>query len=303
MRSAGRRASGATHREGGNQMSVAATASAVGETRAAGPARRPRRRWTRFILPVYSWLVIAYLVFPIALMVLYSFNKVTTGLPQVSFAWNGFTLQWYREWSNVPGLTAAFWLSIASTLFSTVIGTLLALALVRYQGRRFRGKTLVEQTMFLNIAAPEIVLGASLLGLFVTINLARGFVTLLLAHVAFSIAYVAVTVRARMTGFDRSLEEAAADLGANSWVIFRKSTFPLIMPGILAGALMAFALSIDDFVTSNFVSGASTPFPVWVYGATRIGIPPQVFVFGTAIFTVGILCAIASVIIGWRKQT
>ena len=289
-------------------MSIAATASAVGETRAAGPARRrPRRRWTRFILPVYSWLVIAYLVFPIAVMILYSFNKVTTGLPQVSFAWNGFTLQWYREWSNVPGLTAAFWLSvrlaIASTVFSTVIGTLLALALVRYQGRRFRGKTLVEQTMFLNIAAPEVVLGASLLGLFITINLARGFVTLLLAHVAFSIAYVAVTVRARMTGFDRSLEEAAADLGANSWVIFRKITFPLIMPGILAGALMAFALSIDDFVTSNFVSGAATPFPVWVYGATRIGIPPQVFVFGTAIFTVGILCAIGSVIIGWRKPT
>ena len=165
------------------------------------------------------------------------------------------------------------------------------------------GKTLIEQTMFLNIAAPEVVIGASLLGLFVTINLARGFLTLLLAHVAFSIAYVAVTVRARMSGFDRSLEEAAADLGANSWVIFRKITFPLIMPGILAGALMAFALSIDDFVTSNFVSGAATPFPVWVYGATRIGIPPQVFVFGTAIFTVGILCAISSVIIGWRKPT
>ena len=259
------------------------------------------------ILPVYSWVVIAYLVFPIAVMILYSFNKVTTGLPQVSFAWNGFTLQWYREWSNIPGLTSAFWLSIrlsiASTVFSTVIGTLLALALVRYQPPRFRGKTLVEQTMFLNIAAPEVVIGASLLGLFITLNLARGFVTLLLAHVAFSIAYVAVTVRARMTGFDRSLEEAAADLGANSWVIFRKITFPLIMPGILAGALMAFALSIDDFVTSNFVSGAATPFPVWVYGATRIGIPPQVFVFGTAIFTVGILCAIASVIIGWRKPT
>jgi spermidine/putrescine transport system permease protein len=290
---------------------VTAPASAVStattiETRAAGPGRR-RRRWTRFILPVYSWVVIAYLVFPIAVMILYSFNKVTTGLPQVSFAWNGFTLQWYREWSNIPGLTSAFWLSvrlsIASTVFSTVIGTLLALALVRYQGRRFRGKTLVEQTMFLNIAAPEVVIGASLLGLFITINLARGFLTLLLAHVAFSIAYVAVTVRARMTGFDRSLEEAAADLGANSWVIFRKITFPIIMPGILAGALMAFALSIDDFVTSNFVSGAATPFPVWVYGATRIGIPPQVFVFGTAIFTVGILCAISSVIIGWRKPT
>jgi spermidine/putrescine transport system permease protein len=287
--------------------SAVATATTVGGTRAAGPARRRRRPWTRFILPFYSWLVIAYLVFPIAVMILYSFNKVTTGLPQVSFAWNGFTLQWYREWNNIPQLTSAFWLSvrlaIASTLLATVIGTLLALALVRYRPPRFRGKTVVEQVMFLNIAAPEIVLGASLLGLFVTINLARGFVTLLLAHVAFSIAYVAITVRARMAGFDRSLEEAAADLGANSWVTFRKITLPLIMPGILAGALMAFALSIDDFVTSNFVSGAAVPFPVWVYGATRIGIPPQVFVFGTAIFTVGIACAIASIVVSWRKQT
>ena len=153
----------------------------------------------------------------------------------------------------------------------------------------------------MNIAAPEIVLGASLLGLFVTINLARGFTTLLLAHVMFSIAYVTVTVRARLSGFDRSLEEAALDLGANAWVTFGKITLPLIMPGILAGALMAFALSIDDFVTSNFVNGSAVPFPVWVYSATRIGIPPQVFVFGSAIFAVGVLCAIASIVVGRRQ--
>jgi spermidine/putrescine transport system permease protein len=243
---------------------------------------------------------------PIFVMVAYSFNKVTAGLPQVSFAWNGFTTQWYREWSNVPGLTSAFWLTIrlaiASTLLATIVGTLLALALVRYRPPRFRGKTLVEQTMFLNIAAPEIVIGASLLGLFVTINLARGFITLLLAHVAFSIAYVTVTVRARLAGFDRSLEESAADLGANSWTTFQKITLPLIMPGILAGALMAFALSVDDFVTSNFVSGNVVPFPVWVYGATRIGIPPQVFVFGSVIFGVGILCAFSSIVLARRDM-
>ena len=267
--------------------------------------RPPRRRWTRFILPTYSWLVIAYLVFPIAVMVAYSFNKVTTGLPQVSFTWNGATLQWYREWNSVPQLSSSFWLSLRlaliTTALATIIGTLLALALVRYRPPRFRGKTAVEQVMFLNIAAPEIVLGASLLGLFVTISLARGFLTLVLAHVAFSIAYVTVTVRARMAGFDRSLEEAALDLGANAWVAFRKITLPIIMPGIMAGALMAFAISIDDFVTSNFVSGASVPFPVWVYGATRIGIPPQVFVFGTAIFAVGILCALMSIVLARRK--
>jgi spermidine/putrescine transport system permease protein len=268
------------------------------------PRRRRRHRRGGW-LAVYSWLVIAYLVLPIFVMVAYSFNKVNTGLPQVSFTWNGFTTQWYQQWNAVPGLTSAFWLSIrlgiACTILATVVGTLLALALVRYRPPRFRGKTFVEQTMFLNIAAPEIVLGASLLGLFVTINLARGFMTLLLAHVAFSIAYVTVTVRARLAGFDRSLEEAAADLGANSWTTFQKITLPLIMPGILAGALMAFALSIDDFVTSNFVSGNQPPFPVWVYGATRVGIPPQVFVFGSVIFGFGILCAFASIVLARRK--
>jgi spermidine/putrescine transport system permease protein len=283
---------------------------AAAEREATRPGHRAPRRRRRHRrggwLAVYSWLVIAYLVMPIFVMVAYSFNKVTAGLPQVSFAWNGFTTQWYREWSNVPGLTSAFWLTIrlaiASTLLATIVGTLLALALVRYRPPRFRGKTLVEQTMFLNIAAPEIVLGASLLGLFVTINLARGFITLLLAHVAFSIAYVTVTVRARLAGFDRSLEESAADLGANSWTTFQKITLPLIMPGILAGALMAFALSVDDFVTSNFVSGNVVPFPVWVYGATRIGIPPQVFVFGSAIFGIGILCAFASIVLARRDR-
>lgn len=280
-------------------------AAAPDRAMAAQPGKPRRRRWTRFILPVYSWLIIAYLVFPIAVMILYSFNKVNTGLPQVSFAWNGFTLRWYQQWDAIPQLTSAFWLSVrlalGATVVATVLGTLLALALVRYRPPRFRGKALVEQVMFLNIAAPEIVLGASLLGLFVTINLARGFVTLLLAHVAFSIAYVAITVRARMAGFDRSLEEAAKDLGANAWVTFREITLPIIMPGVMAGALMAFALSIDDFVTSNFVSGSAVPFPVWVYGVTRVGIPPQVFVFGAAIFAVGILCALFSIVIAWRK--
>jgi spermidine/putrescine transport system permease protein len=271
----------------------------------APPRRRPRRRWTRFLLPTYSWLVIAYLVLPILIMILYSFNRVLTGLPQVSFAWNGFTLRWYEQWRNIPDLTSAFWLSIrlalATTLLASIVGTLLALALVRYRPPRFRGKALFEQVMFLNIAAPEIVLGASLLGLFVTVNIARGFLTLLLSHVMFSIAYVAVTVRARLSGFDRSLEEAAQDLYANAWETFRKVTLPLILPGVLAGALMAFALSIDDFVTSNFVSGQTPPFPVWVYAATRVGIPPQVFVFGSAIFAVGILCALSSILISRRK--
>ena len=265
-----------------------------------------KRKVGRFALPTYSWLVIAYLVFPIAVMIAYSFNRVIGGLQLVSFSWNGFTTLWYQQWSNVPGLTAAFWLSIrlalVSTVVATVLGALLAIALVRYRSQKFRGKIAVEQVLFLNIAAPEIVMGASLLGLFVTLNIGRGFVTLVLAHVMFSIAYVTVTVRARLAGFDHSLEEAAYDLGANPLTTFRLVTLPLIMPGVLAGALMAFALSIDDFVTSNFVSGSSDPFPVWVYGATRVGIPPQVFVFGTFIFMVGIGFAFLSIVLARKKS-
>ncbi|MHB1906704.1 MAG: ABC transporter permease [Acidimicrobiales bacterium] len=289
-------------------MSVVAgdVATAGGAPLAPGASaiKRPRH-WGRLVLPAYSWLVIAYLVFPIAVMFIYSFNKSVGGVPQVSFSWNGFTTLWYRTWNDAPGLTAAFWLSIRlaliATAISTVLGTLLAMALVRYRPRQFHGKGVIEQILFVNIAAPEIVMGASLLGLFVTFNIGRGFLTLVLAHVMFCIAYVAVTVRARLTGFDRALEEAAYDLGAGPFTTFRRVTLPMIMPGVLAGALMAFALSIDDFVTSNFVSGTSSPFPVLIYASTRVGIPPQVFVFGSVIFAVGIALALSSLAIGRRR--
>ena len=266
---------------------------------------RPRH-WGRFVLPTYSWLVIAYLVFPIAVMFIYSFNKSVGGVPQVSFSWNGFTTLWYREWNGSPGLSSAFWLSIRlaviATVIATILGTLLAMALVRYRPKQFRGKGLIEQVLFVNIAAPEIVMGASLLGLFVTFNIGRGFLTLVLAHVMFCIAYVTVTVRARLAGFDRSLEEASYDLGAGPFTTFRRVTLPVIMPGVMAGALMAFALSIDDFITSDFVSGTSSPFPVLIFASTRVGIPPQVLVFGSAIFAVGISLALLSLVLS-KKGT
>ncbi len=267
------------------------------------PPTRVRRRRRRLGLPIYVGLVIAYLLVPIAVMILYSFNGSNAHLPTVTFKLQGFTTQWYRTWNKVPGLTPAFYLSlrlaVSSALTAAVLGTLLALALVRY---RFRGKGLTEQILFMNIAAPEIVLGAALLGFFITLNLPKGFWTLFIAHVMFSIAYVTVTVRARLIGFDRAIEEAAQDLGATPWVTFRKVTLPLIFPAVLAGALLAFALSIDDFVTSNFVSGTTATFPLWVWGAVKVGIPPQVFVLGTMIFFVGIGFAVANLILRSRKD-
>jgi spermidine/putrescine transport system permease protein len=269
--------------------------------------RAPRKRWTRFVLPTYSSLVVLYVVFPILIVILYGFNESHTRLPQVVFKWQGFTLDWYREIFSIPGLTPAFFLSLrlalSSMVVSTILGTLVALALVRY---RFRGKIALEQVMFMNIAAPEIVLGASLLGFYITIQAATpvqllGFPGLLLAHVMFSIAYVAITVRARLAGFDRALEEAAQDLGATPWVTLRKVTLPLIWPAVMAGAVMSFVLSIDDYVVSSFVAGSRSTFPLWVYGASRVGIPPQVFVLGTLIFTVGLTIAVASLIMQRRR--
>ena len=275
------------------------------------PIRHARRHWTRFILPTYSTLVFLYLLIPIMVMIVFSFNQSHSRLPLVTFKWQGFTTQWYQQWNQIPGLTPAFFLSLrlafACLVASAIIGTLLALALVRYH---FRGKGFTDQVMFTNIAAPEIVLGAALLGFFITISgvpflkpiFNLGFKTLFIAHVMFSIAYVAITVRARLTGFDRSIEQAAQDLGATPWTTFRLITLPLIFPAILAGGLLAFALSIDDFVTSNFVSGSATPFPIWVYGAVRIGIPPQVFVFGTFIFMAGLILAFSSIVVQRRKH-
>jgi spermidine/putrescine transport system permease protein len=277
---------------------MAVAAPDVTPARAESPVQK--RRWTRWILPTYVTVVIVYLVSPILVMIVYSFND--SGFKKVSFKWLGFTAKWYPRVFDKPDLTAALKNSLlvaaVSTVIATAFGTLIALALVRY---RFRGRGVAEIVMFMNISAPEIVLGASLLSLFITFGVPRGMLTIIIAHVMFNIAYVVVTVRARLAGFQRSLEEAAQDLGAGPWVTFWRVTFPLIFPGILAGALLAFALSIDDFVITNFNAGAVQTFPLWVYGAVKVGIPPQVFVMGTLIFAGGVILAVTNVLLQRRK--
>jgi spermidine/putrescine transport system permease protein len=273
------------------------------------PALRhePKRSWKSHILSIYTKLVILYLLIPIVVMILYSLNAnaaaATQTSPKVSFRWQGFTLAWWKQWNAVPDLTSSLWnslyIAVASTIIATILGTLIALALVRY---RFRGSGTLEVVMFMNIAAPEIVLGAALLSFFVLINFQQGLGSIFIAHVMFNIAFVAIVVRARLAGFHREIEEAAQDLYANAWATFMKVTLPLIWPGILAGALLAFALSIDDFVITNFVAGQTVTFPLWVYGAVKVGIPPQVFVMGTAIFLAGLVVAIVNVVASRRRE-
>jgi spermidine/putrescine transport system permease protein len=166
---------------------------------------------------------------------------------------------------------------------------MVAIALERY---RFRGRAPINALIFLPMATPEIIMGASLLTMFVSIGAAPffplNFTTILIAHVMFNISYVVVTVRARLAGFPRHLEEAAADLYANEWETFRRVTFPLILPGVVAGALLAFSLSIDDFVITNFSAGKTQTFPMFIYAKAKIGIPVQVNVIGTIIFLVAV---------------
>jgi spermidine/putrescine transport system permease protein len=149
------------------------------------------------------------------------------------------------------------------------------------------------------MATPEIIMGASLLTLFVSLGAQRDLTTIIIAHVMFNISYVVVTVRARIAGFNRSLEEAAMDLGANEWQTFRRVTFPLIFPGILAAALLAFALSIDDYVITSFVAGRSITFPLWVFGVSRLGVPPEVNVLGTLIFVTALIFIVIQV---WAQR-
>jgi spermidine/putrescine transport system permease protein len=255
----------------------------------------------RHVLTVFALLALAYLLVPIAVVVLFSFNNPAG---RFNYTWQGFTLDHWRNWDGVPGLRDAMTLSLEiaalASIAATLLGTLIALALVRYG---FRGRGSTNLLIFLPMATPEIVLGASLLTLFLNLSVFLGFATILIAHIMFCISYVVVTVKARLIGFDRSLEEAAMDLGANEWLTFRKVTLPLIAPAILAGALLSFALSIDDFVITYFNSGSEITFPLFVWGAARVGAPPQVNVMGTMIFAVALGLMLLNVVLQRRRES
>jgi spermidine/putrescine transport system permease protein len=251
------------------------------------------------VLPLYAALALGYLLLPIAIVIAFSFNNPAG---RFNYTWTGFTLDNWTKPFDVPGLRSAIEVSVEvaaiASVGATILGTMIALALVRY---RFRGRGLTNLLIFTPMTTPEIVMGASLLTLFLNRGIATGFGTIVIAHVLFNISYVVVTVKARLVGFDRHLEEAAMDLGANEWTTFRKVTLPLIAPGILAAGLLAFALSIDDFVITYFNAGATITFPLFVWGAARVAVPPQINVVGTIIFGVAIGLMLANVLLQRRK--
>ncbi len=257
-------------------------------------------RWLReHSLQIYAGVAVAYVLVPIAVIAVFSFGE--TPRDRLNFAINdGITLEYWRNAFSVTELNEAMLTSLQlaalSTLAATAIGTLMALALVLDQ---FFGRRTSNLLIVLPMATPEIVIGASLLSMFIIYSVPLGFTTLLIAHIMFSISFVVVVVRSRLIGFDRSLEEAAQDLGATPWQTFRLVTLPLIMPGVIAAALLAFALSIDDFVITNFNAGSYVTFPLFVYGAARVAIPPQVNVLATMIFLVTLALMLATV---WQQR-
>ncbi|MEZ4860462.1 MAG: ABC transporter permease [Caldilineaceae bacterium] len=263
-------------------------------------ANQRRRTLTERLLSANAWLVFIFFYVPIAVLILFSFNS-----NRYVSQWEGFSLEWYAKLLQNDAIGLALYNSMVvagvSTVISTVMGTLVAVGMERFD---FRGKVSLDSVLYLPIIIPDIAMAVMLLLFFVQaanflglfgIRFSLGLTTIILAHVAFNISYVAVVVRARLAGFDKALEEASADLYANEWDTFRYVTLPLIMPGIMGGALMAFTLSLDDFVVTFFTSGpGSTTLPLHIYSMVKTGITPEINALSTLMLFASIVLVLAS---------
>jgi spermidine/putrescine transport system permease protein len=257
------------------------------------------RKAGRGLLSVWSIIVLLYLFTPILVVVVYSFNQP---VGSYNYKWDQFSLNAWTDPFRYDELQEALFYSlriaVVVTVISTLIGTSMALAMVKY---RFKAKGFLGTMLVLPLTLPEVVLGFSLLTLFVAMAWQRGFVTIVIAQVMFSISYVALTVRARIRGFDWRLEEAALDLGAPPLRTFLKITLPIITPGIVAAALLTFALSLDDFIITYLNSGIDETFPIAVWITKRSRIPPQINVISTMILVVSVAVAVSAVAVGGRR--
>lgn len=251
----------------------------------------------RNAVSVFAGFAIAYLLLPILLIAVFSFNDPDG---KYNYTWNGFTTEHWADLFGEEALNEAMLTSLElaalTTVISLILGTMIALALVRHQ---FKGRRAANLLIVIPMATPEVVIGAALLSLFVNMTVTLGFTTLVIAHVMFSISFVVIVVRSRLIGFDRSLEEAARDLGASSWTTFRTITLPLLAPGLIGAGLLAFALSIDDFVISDFNSGQTETFPLYIFAGLSKGIPVQVYGLATLLFLVTVF---AMGLVTWQQK-
>ena len=258
-------------------------------------------RWLRKnIIGIIAILVLIYLFIPIAIIIVLSFNK-----PEGKFniSWNEFSLDAWTNLCGVPGVCSSFVTSIqiglVSTLIATLLGSIIAFGLVRY---RFRGRSTTNLLIFLPMATPEVVMGASLLALFLNLRFPLGMGTVMVAHIMFIISFVVVTVKARLQGLDPRLEEAARDLYGSPRATFRYVTFPLVLPGILGAALLGFSLSFDDFIISFFNAGTLVTFPIFIWGAAQRGIPVQVNALASLVFIIALLIVLGAQYANHRRR-
>ena len=277
----------------------AGAAVATAATQPPHPRKvRARRNWGDGVLRLVAGLVLLFLFLPIFVIILFSFNKP---LGKFNYAWQGFTFENWADPFKYPALTDALLLSLnvaaVSTAIALVLGTLVAIALVR---QRWRGHRAVDTFLILPLTAPEVVIGAALLTLFLDFGWAAGYTTILIAHIAFEVSFIAMTVRARVRGFDWTLEDASLDLGAGPARTFFRVTLPLIVPGIVAAAMLSFALSLDDFIITYFVSGSTVTYPLYVNAAVKAAVPPQINVLATAILGVSLLFLAVGTL--WRRK-
>jgi spermidine/putrescine transport system permease protein len=271
-----------------------------------GAGTRAKRWVADHVIAIISGVVLVYLFVPVAYTFVFSFNNYTKS----NISWNPVGSPTLKHWENpcgAPGVCDALVTSIKvgalATVVATVLGTMIAFAIVRH---RFRGQGATSALVFLPMATPEIVLGASLLTIFVQgfskVGLTLGFTTIVIAHIMFCVSFVVVTVKARLQSLDPRLEEAAMDLYANPTATFLRVTFPLVLPGIVAAALLAFSLSFDDFIITNFVSGDTTTFPKFVYVSYLRGIPAQANVIGFSMFLIAVLLVILGQVVSSRRR-
>ena len=253
----------------------------------------------KYLLPTYVTLAFLFLMIPIGYTFVFSFNDSVKS----NIVWRGFTLD---NWINVcaqPEVCSAFgnsvFIAIVATLISTALGTMIAIALGRY---KFKFRSATNLLLFLPMATPEVVMGAGLAAQFLSVGVPKGLTTVIIAHVMFTLSFVVVTVKARVATLDPKLEEAGRDLYASPAAVFRKITFPLLLPGIAAAAMLSFALSFDDFIITQFNAGPETTFPKFVYTAAARGIPPEANVIGSAVFLIAIAIVVAVQVRGSIKQ-
>jgi spermidine/putrescine transport system permease protein len=270
-------------------------------TSAPMPSLRHRTsRWfSRNLIRIYAGLAFIYLFIPVAYTFAFSFNNAGKS----NLVWQGFTLDNWKNPCGAPqvceSVANSLKIGVLSTVLATILGTMIAFAIGRH---KFKGRSTTNLLIFLPMATPEVVLGASLLAMFLNLRINPGFWTIVIAHVMFCISFVVVTVKARIASLDPKLEQAAMDLYANERETFRYVTLPLVMPGIAGAALLAFSLSFDDFIITNFNSGVVSNFPKFVYVSAARGIPAQANVIGSAMFFIALIIVIVGQVVSRQRK-